>query len=165
MFHLTISADDLDRFMSDHTPGKLSGWVRAGDLGGRRPVDGGHFNLFVDQNGHPYKRMYYRLHFKDGAGHPLTLVGHKEVRDERGFDVVARHLHALYADPGRPRGGGRGARGGADRHRHPPHPPARLRTPDTTFRVRPAHRLDAIGRFGAIFAGHLWKVYGGRAGR
>jgi hypothetical protein len=35
----------------------------------------------------------------------------------------------------------------------------------TTFRVRPAPRVDAIGRFGAVFAGHLWKVYGGRAAR
>jgi hypothetical protein len=35
----------------------------------------------------------------------------------------------------------------------------------TTFRVRPAHRVDAIGRFGAAFAGHLWKVYGSRARR
>ena len=42
----------------------------------------------MDQNGNAkHKRMYLRLHFKDGAGHPLTLVGHKEVRDERGFDV------------------------------------------------------------------------------
>ena len=35
----------------------------------------------------------------------------------------------------------------------------------TTFRVRPARRVDAIARFGAVFAGHLWKVYGGRAAR
>ena len=31
--------------------------------------------------------MYYRLFFRDGAGHPLTLVGFKEVRDDPGFDV------------------------------------------------------------------------------
>ena len=89
MFHLTITADDLDRFIADHThEGRVSGWVRCGALGGSGPVEGGHFNLFVDQDGDvKHKRMYYRLHFSDGAGHPLTLVGHKEVRDEPGFDV------------------------------------------------------------------------------
>jgi hypothetical protein len=26
--------------------------------------------------------------------------------------------------------------------------------------VHPAHRVDAIARFGALFAGDLWEVYG-----
>jgi cholesterol oxidase len=30
----------------------------------------------------------------------------------------------------------------------------------TTFRVVPADRLDALGRFGLLFAGDLWSVYG-----
>jgi cholesterol oxidase len=167
MFHLTITADDLDRFMSDHThEGKVSGWVRAGDLGGKRPVEGGHFNLFVDQNGDAkHKRMYYRLHFDDGAGHPLTLVGHKEVHDEPGFDVwsdtstlytriLAGHVSA-EDEPG--------AELIATGILHIL--PRDFARQMTTFRVRPAHRLDAIGRFGGAFAGHLWKVYGGRAAR
>ena len=29
----------------------------------------------------------------------------------------------------------------------------------TTFRVDPAHRVDAIGRFGALFAGSLWETF------
>ena len=31
--------------------------------------------------------MLYRLWFRDLAGHPLTLVGFKNVYDDRGFDV------------------------------------------------------------------------------
>jgi len=30
----------------------------------------------------------------------------------------------------------------------------------TTFRVHPADRIDALGRFGVLFAGDLWDVYG-----
>ena len=32
----------------------------------------------------------------------------------------------------------------------------------TTFRVHPAERVDALARFGALFAGELWSVYGAR---
>jgi cholesterol oxidase len=31
--------------------------------------------------------MLYRLFFRDGAGHPLTLSGHKLIEDNAGFDV------------------------------------------------------------------------------
>jgi hypothetical protein len=34
----------------------------------------------------------------------------------------------------------------------------------TTLRVDPPHRVDAIGRFGVLFAGDLWEVYGPQAG-
>ena len=34
----------------------------------------------------------------------------------------------------------------------------------TTLRVHPAHRVDAIARFGALFAGDLWEVYGPKHG-
>ena len=42
------------------------------------------------------------------------------------------------------------------------------KTPDfaqqmTTFRTDPAHRVDAVARFGALFAGDLWDVYARRA--
>ena len=30
----------------------------------------------------------------------------------------------------------------------------------TTFRVDPRDRVDALARFGALFAGDLWEVYG-----
>jgi cholesterol oxidase len=31
--------------------------------------------------------MLYRLFFRDGAGHPLTLSGYKLIEDNAGFDV------------------------------------------------------------------------------
>ena len=33
------------------------------------------------------KHMLYRLFFRDGSGHPLTLTGYKLVKNDAGFDV------------------------------------------------------------------------------
>ncbi len=44
------------------------------------------FNLFVDTEP-GVKHMLYRLWFRDGVGHPLTMTGYKLVRDDAGFDV------------------------------------------------------------------------------
>ena len=140
MFHLTITADDVERFIADrHHEAHVAGWVRCDALGGRRPVEGGHFNLFVDQDGdRRHKRMYYRLFFRDGAGHPLTLVGFKEVRDDPGFDVwtdtstlYARVLAGTVSPEEEPEGDG-------GRHRRPAHPQARLREAAHDVPRRPA---------------------------
>ena len=77
MFHLTIGTPDIDSFVADPThEAEAVGWVGCEDLGGRRPVERGWFNLFVDTGQPGDKRMLYRLHFADGVGHPLTLTGH-----------------------------------------------------------------------------------------
>ena len=111
MFHLTITADDIDRFIADRQhEARGQGWVRCDALGGELPVERGHFNLFVDQDGdRSRKRMYYRLHFSDGAGHPLTLAGYKEVEDDPGFDVWSDTSTLFTRVLPRPRRGGRGA--------------------------------------------------------
>jgi cholesterol oxidase len=86
-FHLTIVVDDIERFAADprRSAGAV-GYVESDALGGRLPVEHGAFNLFVDtQPG--VKRMLYRLYFRDGAGHPLTLSGHKLIENNAGFDV------------------------------------------------------------------------------
>lgn len=86
-FHLTIVVDDIDRFGSDPLRAAgAHGYLVCDALGGKLPVDRGAFNLFVDTEP-GVKRMLYRLFFRDGAGHPLTLSGHKLVKDDAGFDV------------------------------------------------------------------------------
>jgi cholesterol oxidase len=161
MFHLTITADDVERFIDDqHHEAQVDGWVRCDALGGKLAVEGGHFNLFVDQDGdRRRKRMYYRLLFRDGAGHPLTLVGFKEVRDDPGFDlwsdtstlytrVLTGHV-AAGEEPGAP------LLGTGVLHILPRDFARQM----TTFRVRPARRVDALARFGTLFAGELWEAY------
>ncbi|HEV3002185.1 MAG TPA: GMC family oxidoreductase [Solirubrobacteraceae bacterium] len=168
MFRLTITVDDVDRFEKDRDrEAQVRGWVGSDAFGGRRRVEGGHFNLFVDQEGalRRTKRMYYRLFFRDVAGHPLTLVGHKHVVDEPGFDVWS-DTSTLYT---------RILRGhvGVDEQ-----PDAEVVATAilhilkrdfarqlTTFRADPAYRVDAIARFGLLFAGQLAKVYGRSAAR
>jgi hypothetical protein len=86
-FHLTIVVDDIDHFGSDPLRAAgAQGYLVSDALGGKLPVERGWFNLFVDTEP-GVKRMLYRLFFRDGAGHPLTLSGYKLVKDDAGFDV------------------------------------------------------------------------------
>jgi hypothetical protein len=86
-FHLTIVVDDIERFADDpRRRAGAQGYIVCDALGGKLPVEHGVFNLFVDTEP-GVKRMLYRLFFRDGTGHPLTLSGHKLVKDDAGFDV------------------------------------------------------------------------------
>jgi hypothetical protein len=90
-FHLTIEVADMDRFSTDpmRQAGAV-GYLQCDALGGRLPVEKGVFNLFVNDPdpAHPgVKRMLYRLWFRDGVGHPLTMTGYKLVENDAGFDL------------------------------------------------------------------------------
>ena len=110
--------------------------------------------------------MLYRLHFSDGAGDPLTLAGHKVIEDDPGFDLW-RDTTTLFTQILR----GHVEEGAREEpevvaagiiHIHVADFARQL----TTFRCDPPTSLDALGRFGALFAGDLWAVYGpgGREG-
>ena len=166
MFRLTIEVEDLDRFAADarRTAG-VGGWVGCEALGGRLPVEGGAFNLLVDEAGTGRKRMLYRLFFRDGVGHPLTLAGTKVVGAGPGTRVW-RDTTTLYT---------RVSRGHVEEGDEPAETVAsgilRLGLPGflrqlTTFRATggsSAARASAVGRFDALFLGGLWQVYGDRA--
>ncbi len=163
MFHLKIEVDDLDRFAADdRREASAEGWLRCEALGGRLPVERGIFNLFVDDEPGS-KRMLYRLFFRDGAGHPLTLAGFKVVRERSGGHVW-RDTSTLYTRVLRGHVG-EGDEPGAETVASGI---LRLRPWDfarqlTTFRAgatSPAGRLAALGRFDALFVGQLWQVYG-----
>jgi predicted acylesterase/phospholipase RssA len=76
---LTVEIEGVSRFLADpQHEGRLTGEVRSEVFGGRLNIESGTFNLFVtDDDGR--RRMLYRVHFRDGAGHPLTLTGEKLV--------------------------------------------------------------------------------------
>ncbi|MEA2298934.1 MAG: cholesterol oxidase [Solirubrobacteraceae bacterium] len=165
MFHLTIKADDVERFIADprHT-GTAEGWIESDAFGGRLPVTKGVFNLFVDQESARHKRMLYRLEFADGEQHPLTMTGFKEILHHRGFDawsetttlftrVLAGHVAA--EDEAQAEVVACGII-----HIHPLDFARQL----TTFRVDPPHREDALLRFGELFASELWSAYRPGAG-
>jgi cholesterol oxidase len=86
-FHLTIVVDDIVRFAHDpRRNAGARGYLVCDALGGKLPVEHGAFNLFVDTEP-GVKHMLYRLFFRDGSGHPLTLTGYKLVKNDAGFDV------------------------------------------------------------------------------
>jgi cholesterol oxidase len=160
MFHLTITADDIDRFVADPLhPAVAEGWVESDLFGGRLPVSSGLFNLFVTDSPSS-RRMLYHLQFLDGEQHPLTMTGFKEVLHGHGLDVwtetttLFTHVLAGHVTPGEESQAQILASGIL--HIHPLDFARQL----TTFRTDPPHHLDALARFGRLFAGELWDVYG-----
>ncbi|MBV6699989.1 patatin-like phospholipase family protein [Kitasatospora aureofaciens] len=162
--HLTICADGLDRFLaSPRHEAVVSGEVHCEALGGRRPVESGTFNLFVEDSDPEHLRMLYRLFFTDRAGHPLTLSGCKNVSEDSGHglwaDTTTLYTRILRGHLGAGEEEGAEVVAAGVIHIHLPDFLRQL----ATFRVRSDTALDrlaALGRFGQFFAGRLWDVYG-----
>jgi hypothetical protein len=166
MFHLTIEVEDLDLFEADREhEAKAAGWVVCHPLGGQLSVETGIFNLLVGKEDPAIQHMLYRLFFRDGVGHPVTMAGfkvmrshpptyvwsdtttlytrllrgHVEAKDEPAAEVVASGILRL-----RPLGFLRQL---------------------ATFRAEGPSRITriaALGRFDALFLGQLWRIYGWR---
>ncbi|HXA58428.1 MAG TPA: GMC oxidoreductase, partial [Streptosporangiaceae bacterium] len=160
MFRLTITAEDVDRFLAE--PGHLAradGWIDAASHGGRRQIERGWFNLFAPAGAPDRRLMKYRLYFTDGDGRPRTLVGQKNVFHGPATDIwpdtstlYFRVLEGHLVE---------------DQDEHSPVTgagvlhilPADFAHQMTTFRTTGPHGLSALARFGAFFAGRLWDVY------
>ena len=173
MFHLTITVDGVNRFVTDpnHDTNDVKGYVKCDALGGERAVESATFNLFVDDQDPSIKRMFYRLFFSDDQGNPLTLSGFKLIKDDPGFDLwhdtttlFTRILngHVSAAD-----------------ETAAANDPEKLKQMVkasgiiiihffdflkqlTTFRAEGptlSDRTSAMARFGRLFMGKLWDVY------
>jgi cholesterol oxidase len=171
MFRLTIATDDVYAFIGDRTHlAAAQGYVQSDVLGGRRPVDAGAFNLFVDE-GSRIRHMLYRLYFSDATGRPLTLAGYKDVRPgpitkvwPETSTLYVRVLagHVPVAD------GGAGTTDGIVGSGL-----LRIRPLDfawqlTTFRVHGPDRMGefrAFDAFARLFVGELWQVFDPLRGR
>ena len=88
MTHLTITINGVNRFVTrpEHDA-TTEGYVESDVLGGKLPVEEGLFNLFVDQQDPAFKKMLYRLYFRDSTGRALTLSGQKIVKEDPKMDV------------------------------------------------------------------------------
>jgi hypothetical protein len=167
---LHIEAPDYERFARDPRHEALaSGEVDCDALGGRLPVERGSFNLFVDETGPRDKRMLYHLQFRDSAGHPLTLTGHKVVRDHIGPDLWADTttlFTRVYAGHTEPQ---------ADHSTTPVVAGGKIHISAVdfgrqllTFRARGGTlraRVGALLRFGTFFSASLHTVYAPPADR
>jgi cholesterol oxidase len=163
MFHLTIETGDLDEFIAqpEHSATAV-GYVESAVFGGRRPVERGLFNLFVDQADPTDKRMLYELWFTDDQGRRRTLLGHKVITDHPGLDLWpdTTTLYTTILDGHVERRGRDSATvvaAGILRIK-----PLMFARQLTTFRASggsAAARVGAMVRFGRLFTGALWDVY------
>ncbi len=163
MVHLTIKADDVDRFITDpQHVASATGYFKSDLFGGQRDVEQGIFNLFVDNGDPDRKAMYYRLFFSDKQGNPLTLIGFKDVRGDNGSDVwtdtTTLFTRILKGHVGAEADAGANILAAGIIHIHFLDFLEEL----TTFRVEGptlADRASALNRFGSLFLSKLWDVY------
>jgi predicted acylesterase/phospholipase RssA len=166
LVHLTIGVDDVDRFVTDPRHlARADGYVACDAFGGRREVSNGEFNLLVDTADPDRKAMHYRLFFTNAQGQPLTLIGFKTIADDPGPDewedtttlftkIVKGHV-SIDEDATAPLEAAGILRIQLGDFLHQM----------TTFRVEGptfADRMSALMRFGNLFFGKLWQVYGPR---
>ncbi len=167
-FRLTITTDDVHRFVADPAHAEVAtGWVDCEELGGRLPVTRGDFNLFVADS--PDTRtMLYRLQFADGVGNELTLVGHKEIRDDRGLDVwpdtTTLYTRLLVGHVER-EADADAVVTGAGVLRITALAFGRQLTTFRAYAPTWRGRVSGLGTFGSFFIGQLWHIYGPRLGR
>jgi cholesterol oxidase len=85
--HATVTIDDLAAFVEDAThTGQLTGTIDYPPFGTSIPCHSGKFNLFSPTDDPFMKHMIYELAFEH-EGMPYYLAGHKEVKDDPGFDL------------------------------------------------------------------------------
>jgi cholesterol oxidase len=160
-FRLTITADDLERFLDEpEHSARAEGWIDAESIGGRRQILRGWFNLFAPTGVPDRRLMWYRLQFDSALGQPRTLIGWKNVwhgaltriwpdTSTLYFRLLAGHVAAQEDDQARIVAAG-------TLHLHITDFVREL----TTIRVEGPHRAAGTERFGRFFAGQLWDVYG-----
>jgi cholesterol oxidase len=159
-FRLTITADDIERFLAEpgHTA-RAEGWIDAAGHGGRRQIERGCFNLFAPAGAPDRRLMKYRLYFTD-AEQPRTLTGWKNVFHGMPIDiwpdtstlfyrVLEGHVEEDQDEHARIVGAGTLHIELAD-----------FAQQLTTFRTTGPHGIAALARFGSFFLGELWDVYG-----
>ncbi|WP_432923138.1 GMC oxidoreductase [Microbispora sp. CA-135349] len=160
-FRLTITIDDVDRFLTEpEHEARAEGWVEADACGGRRPIARGSFNLFVPGETAGQRRMCYRLHFWDADGRPRTLAGRKEIQPgaPTRLWLDTSTLHARLLEGHVEEDGDEDAvvvAAGTLRIL-----PADLVRMLTTFRTAGPDGAAAVARFCRFFLGELWEVYG-----
>lgn len=154
-----VAVPDLDRFIADPAHlGELSGTVDIPQLGTGLAATRGVFNLFSPTDDPGMKHMVYELAVEAG-GKPYYVAGHKQVQDDRGFDLWSdtTTLHTTLHDGDDKSaeivGAGILTLGVADLG-------ALLSTVRVTGADDPLERAATVAKFGQFFMGELWDTYG-----
>lgn len=157
-FTLTISIDDVEAFARDpHAVAAMTGTAIAPALSDQpMTVHDGRFQLFVpDAERIRQRRMRYSMTLATVGGERFHFDGWKEVRDDRGLDVVADTTTLFFqvdSDTRERTGAGQLVIEPADFARQ-------LTTMRATGAESTLERLGALATFGRLFAGNLLDVY------
>ncbi|CAI8893930.1 GMC oxidoreductase [Methylocaldum szegediense] len=156
--HVDVGIDDLDRFINDpEHPGSLTGTIDFPPLGMGIEALTGVFNLFKPTNNPDMTYMVYELAFQH-LGEDYYLAGHKEIRDDSGFDLwsdtttLYTTLHQGKDKSGPVVGAGiltLGIKQLADL----------IASIDVPNADGPLAKASAVEKFGRFFAGKLWDTY------
>jgi hypothetical protein len=161
---LTIKVSDADHFITDPKhAAAIEGTADSPLLGGRVAVERGQFNLLVHDADPSRKEMRYRM-LVQAPGGPVTIAGVKRVEHDEGTPDVWADTTTLFVNLYR---GDVDSAGEAS---------AQVLARGiirigffeflqqlTTFRTEGptlAARANAMARFGGMFLGKLWDVYG-----
>ena len=167
MFHLDLSVADVDAFVTSPAhQARGGGYIDSPRFGGRCPVARGTVNLLVDAGDASKKQMRYRLFFTGADGHPYTLAGFKDIAGP-ALTAAWTETTTLYTQvlDGHVPAGATGPVVGSG--------VLVVRPEDFFFKQlfsfrtagpSAAARLAGLNRFGAMFLGKLWEVYGRQVG-
>jgi predicted acylesterase/phospholipase RssA len=163
MFHLDISVADVDGFVTSPShQARADGYIESALFGGRCAVANGVVNLLVDAGAGSKKQMLYRLFFSSSDGHAYTLAGFKDIAgpsltaawtETTTLYTQVLEGHVAAGDPSTVVASGVIVIRPEDFFLHQLFS---FRTDGPT----PAARLSGLNRFGAMFLGKLWDVYG-----
>jgi predicted acylesterase/phospholipase RssA len=155
----TVTIDDLEEFQSspDHA-GKLAGHIDFAPFGMAIPAANGVFKLFSPVEDPLMKFMVYELGFTH-QGQPYYLAGHKEVKDDPGFDLwkdtttLYTTLHRGIDKSGPVVGAGIMSLSMGDFLKL-------ISTVSAIGSHGAKESLAAVSAFGTFFLGKLWEQYG-----
>jgi predicted acylesterase/phospholipase RssA len=162
-----VTVPDIDGFVtSPQHAANLSGTIDSPLYGGTRLVDSGVLNLLIDDGDPTRKLMKYRVFFKGADGNDYTFTGFKDISGKTLADMWPE-TSTLYSRilSGRVAEGdvGNTIASGV----------IAIRPEDFVFiqlfsfrgdGPTPATAAQALTRFGVMFFGKLWDVYGHQIG-
>lgn len=159
--HATVTIDDVERFIDDPAhAGRLGGTIDYPPFGSAIPCRDGKFNLFSPTDDPQMKYMVYELGFEHN-GQAYYLAGHKEVRDDPGFDLwgdtttLYTILHQGHDKQGPVVGAGILTLGVAELMKL-------VASMEVMGADGLADRAQTLARFGRFFLGELWDSYIGK---
>lgn len=160
--HARIHIPDLERFEADpQHAGHIEGEIDFTPFGTAIPATAGRFHLFSPTGEPRLKRMVYEVGFRH-EGEAYYLAGHKDVRDDPGFDLWAdtttlyTRLHRGSDTSGPVVGAGVLSLGLAELARL-------VSTMRATDAGSAGERVRAVATFGRFFLGELWETYAAHA--